>query len=71
MIRLLKTNPNPTVAEVEDYFDATVCRCTGKPHCYFVLISYMNLIFCCIRLYMVVTLIMEDVFVFHVVEEFV
>ncbi|KAK3730646.1 hypothetical protein RRG08_060314 [Elysia crispata] len=29
MYGLLKTNPKPTVSDVEDQFDATVCRCTG------------------------------------------
>ncbi|GFS24784.1 indole-3-acetaldehyde oxidase, partial [Elysia marginata] len=29
MYGLLKIKPKPTVADVEDYFDTTVCRCTG------------------------------------------
>ncbi|GFO29431.1 indole-3-acetaldehyde oxidase-like [Plakobranchus ocellatus] len=29
MYGLLKVKPKPTVQDVEDYFDSTVCRCTG------------------------------------------
>ncbi|XP_059138916.1 uncharacterized protein LOC131927201 [Physella acuta] len=29
MYGLLKKNPTPTVAQIEDSFDATICRCTG------------------------------------------
>ena len=26
---LLKTNPNPSEAEIRDYLEGNICRCTG------------------------------------------
>ena len=29
MYSLLQSNPNPTMQQVEDHFDGSLCRCTG------------------------------------------